>query len=199
MQETPESDPPDATRDAPEAALRPCHPPAEGGPARAAPPPPARTSRAATVTLPSPARALTPAGPATWSTPALLTQLGLTSVANPPPCLRSRVCRERKSGSTTGQPTHGRREPRLRPQRAFSPPQAPSQPPISRFGASTGGACEETERLRGRTLPSLPGCRARPIGGVRAVRGWGLPLRREHGPAHYFLLVGAAPRRVYPG
>lgn len=177
MQETPQSDPP---RRYSRRSRRPrCGPPtlqpraAELAPPLPHPPVPHAPRRL----LDAAACALPPAGPATWSTPALLTQLGLTSAANPLPCLRLRFCRERKSG----------------------PPQAPPQPPIACFGATTGGACEETERLRGRTLPSLPGCRARPIRGVLAVRGWGLPLRSEHGPAHYFLLVGAVPQRVYPG
>lgn len=203
--EAPENCPPDGTRKAPPAALRPSNPPAESGRARAAPPPPARTSRAATVTPRS--RASAHARRAYGlQRPALLTQMGLASATSPPPRLRSTAGHKRKCGSAPRQPTQGRRERRPRPQRASGPPQAPPQPPSSCFGAPRGGAWEERHprpagrpRPRGRTLPSFPDCRARPIRSARAMRGWGLPPRRERGPAQDFLLVGAAPPRVYLG
>lgn len=119
VREEPEDEPTDAAGKAPTcgaATLR------SQGPSSRAPPPHARSSRAATVTRRGYTRTrahtrrdcdLEPA--------ALLSELGLATAASPaPPYLRSTVGGERKCGSAPGHPTHGRGERRPRPQRAFA-------------------------------------------------------------------------------
>lgn len=147
-------------------SLRRRGPPERSGPARAAPPPPARASRTAAVTPRGPARtgrarALTSAGPAASSPPLSSPR----SASRRPLAHLHASAQQSAEGGCTG-PHPGASVPTRPPNpaaprskapplpraRGVGPTQAPPRPPLSCFGAPRGGAWEE----------ALPGSAGRP-------------------------------------
>lgn len=131
-------------------------PPEGSGPTRAAPPPPARASRAAAVTPRGPARtsrarALTPAGPAASSPPLASPR---SASRRPLAHLHASAQQSAEGGCTGPHPAASvpTRPPNPAAPRAKAPPprargvgqtQAPPPPQLSCFGAPRGGAWEE--------------------------------------------------------